>query len=257
MAKSPLALVKDKFGGKAKLVEAVKAFANDGDLWVARTNADKGLELVSNAKLLRLHATFTAVKEKFGTRQKLIDAVVTLEKRDKDDGFKKRLAAYPVPRLFDMWQSASKRSAKAAKAPKAEKAAKPAKPAKAAKKPAAAKKAKLARRSLSASRRRRDQRLSSPGPFSFLPSLASGGRALAVDAQFRATRTVRALLRYASSTASGFLSASSMPSSCIASSSCSRLEARAIMVASQLSAPHCASAPRVSVRDSLARPAPR
>ena len=187
MAKSPLALVKDKFGDKAKLVEAVKAFANNGDLWVARTNADKGLELVSNAKLLRLHATFTAVKEKFGTRQKLIDAVVTLEKRDKDDGFKKRLAAYPVPRLFDMWQSASKRSAKAAKAPKAEKAAKPAK---AEKKPAAAKKAKLARRPSKppASKRQRDQRLSSPGPFLF------SSRGLRV-AQFRATRTVRALLR--------------------------------------------------------------
>jgi hypothetical protein len=111
--KSPLATVKEKFGDKAKLVEAVKAFATD-DLWVARTSADrggdKGLSLVSNAKLLRLHATLSAVKEKFGSRAKLVEAVAELEKRTKDEGFKARIAAYPVPRLFDLYKAAQKRS---------------------------------------------------------------------------------------------------------------------------------------------------
>ncbi len=118
--KSPLSLVKDKFGDKAKLVAAVEKFTKD-DLWIAKVNQDKGLAHVSNAKLLRLVTTFTAVKEKFGTRAKLIDAICELEKRTKDDGFKKRLGAYPVPRLFDMWQSSDKR-AKSAAAPKAAKA---------------------------------------------------------------------------------------------------------------------------------------
>ena len=61
MTKSPLQHAKEKFGDKAKLVEAVKAFTND-DLWLGRTNDAKGLGRVSNAKLLRLHATFSAVK---------------------------------------------------------------------------------------------------------------------------------------------------------------------------------------------------
>jgi hypothetical protein len=144
MAKSPLALVKDKFGDKAKLVAAVEAFTTD-DLWVSRTNKDKGLAHVSNAKLVRLHATFTAVKEKFGTRAKLIEAILEVEKRAKDDGYRTHLSAFPVPRLWDLYKSASKRHA-----PKAEKkaakpaAAKPAKKAAAAAKPAkkaAAKKA--------------------------------------------------------------------------------------------------------------------
>ena len=89
--KTPISVVKDKFGDKSKLVAAVEKFTGD-DLWVARTNANKGLAHVSNAKLLRLHATFTAVKEKFGTRAKLIDAICDLEKRTKDDGFKKRIS---------------------------------------------------------------------------------------------------------------------------------------------------------------------
>ena len=106
---SPLAALKAKFGDKAKLVAEVEKFAKSEDLWVGRLNENKGLAHVSNAKLLRLHATFTAVKEKFGTRAKLIDAIAEVEKR-KDDGFKTRLGAYPVPRLFDMWKSATKRA---------------------------------------------------------------------------------------------------------------------------------------------------
>lgn len=137
--KSPIALVKDKFGDKAKLVAAVEKFTKD-DLWIAKTNQNKGLAHVSNAKLLRLHATFTTVKEKFGTRAKLIDAICELEKRTKDDGFKKRLSAYPVPRLFDMWQSSEKRQKASAKAPAA-KAAKAAPAKKAPAKKAPAKKA--------------------------------------------------------------------------------------------------------------------
>jgi hypothetical protein len=147
-SKNPLAVVKDKFGDKAKLVEAVEKFTSD-DLWVARTNKGKGLAHVSNTKLLRLHATFSEVKEKFGTREKLIDAILELEKRVKDAGYRQRLLAWPVPRLYDTYKSTAKRlgaskdaaktgspkgaksgakpakADKADKAPKAEKAAKP------------------------------------------------------------------------------------------------------------------------------------
>ncbi len=120
--KSPLATVKEKFGEKSKLVEAVKALATD-DLWLGRTSADRGhdrgLEHVSNAKLLRLHAVLTEVKEKFGTRAKLVDEILAAEKRTKDAGFKKRIEAYPVPRLYDIFKSAQKRAKTAAKsAPK-------------------------------------------------------------------------------------------------------------------------------------------
>lgn len=146
--KSPLAIIKDKFGGKEKLVAELEKLTKDEDLWVGRTNKDKGLAHVSNAKLLRLQATFAEVKEKFGTRAKLIDAIADLEKRTKDEGYKSRLGAFPVPRLYDMFKSATKRanaakaksegkpSAKRAAAPKA---AAPKKAAAAPKKAAAAK----------------------------------------------------------------------------------------------------------------------
>jgi hypothetical protein len=110
--KSPLASVKDKFGDKKQLVGAIEKLTGD-ELWLGRTSKDKGLSHVSNAKLLRLHATFTAVKEKFGTRAKLIDAIATLEKRTKDEGYKSRIGAYPVPRLWDLHQAIEKRAQRA------------------------------------------------------------------------------------------------------------------------------------------------
>jgi hypothetical protein len=126
--KSPMAIVKESFGDKKKLVEAVEKFTGE-ELWVGRTNQNKGLAHVSNAKLMRLHATFSSVKEKFGTRFKLIDAIVELEKRTKDEGYRSRLLAYPVPRLWDMYKSAAKRrgvtDAAAGEAPKPKKKAAP------------------------------------------------------------------------------------------------------------------------------------
>ena len=131
--KSPLATIKEKFGDKAKLVAELEKLAKDEDLWVGRLNKDKGLAHVSNAKLLKLQATFAAVKEKFGTRAKLIDAICEVEKRAKDEGYKARLGGFPVPRLWDMYRSAAKRSGAAASAASGEgKAAKKAAPKKAA-----------------------------------------------------------------------------------------------------------------------------
>lgn len=135
--KSPLSAVKDTFGDKAKLVAELEKLTKGDDLWVSRLNAKKGLAHVSNTKLLRLHTTFTAVKEKFGTRAKLIDAIAEVEKRAKDEGYKTRLSAYPVPRLWDMYQSATKRTADKAKAAAPKKSA-PKKAAAAPKKAAAA-----------------------------------------------------------------------------------------------------------------------
>ena len=144
--KNPLAALKDKFGDKAKLVAELEKLTKDEDLWVNRLNANKGLAHVSNAKLLKLQATFAAVKDKFGTRAKMIDAIAEIEKRAKDEGFKARLGGYPVPRLWDMYKSAAKRNGAAAKSAdaKTKKAAAPKKaaaaPKKAAEKKPAAKK---------------------------------------------------------------------------------------------------------------------
>ncbi|HEX7669842.1 MAG TPA: hypothetical protein VF395_09675 [Polyangiaceae bacterium] len=113
MKTPPLKAVKDRFGDKQKLVSAVNGLATD-ELWLKRVNGEKGLDSVSNAKLLRLHDTLTQVKKEFGSRAKLIESILTLSKRSKDAGLKSSLEKFPTPRLIDLQTSAARR-AKAAK----------------------------------------------------------------------------------------------------------------------------------------------
>lgn len=122
MKKSPLSVTKERFQSKDKLVEAVQKLATE-DLWLDRVSSAKGLARISNAKLARLHDILSEVKRDFGTRAKLIDAILVLEKRVKDTGYKTRLEKFPLPRLLDEHRSASRRQ----KRSEAKAAAKPAK----------------------------------------------------------------------------------------------------------------------------------
>jgi hypothetical protein len=115
MKTSPLQAVKERFGDKTKLVSAVQALATD-DLWLPRVNEVKGLARVSNSKLLRLHDTLSRVKKDFGSRGKLIDAILTLGQRQKDTGLKSRLEGLATPRLVDLQASAARRAKVAEKA---------------------------------------------------------------------------------------------------------------------------------------------
>lgn len=114
MNASPLAEVKDRFESKEELVKAVRDLADD-DLFLDRVNEHKGLDRVSNAKLLRLHRILTEVKEEFGSRTKLIDAICEAEKRNGDEGYRDRLSRWPTPRLLDWYRSAPSRLDKAAR----------------------------------------------------------------------------------------------------------------------------------------------
>jgi hypothetical protein len=115
---SPVRRVKGQFETKVKLVSAVQSLATPA-LWLDRVSADKGFAKISNAKLLRLHAALSRAKEEFGSRDKLVGALLTLGKRTGDEGYKSRLAGYPLPRLLDLHDSLAKSSRRAAAKPKA------------------------------------------------------------------------------------------------------------------------------------------
>ena len=145
MKKSPVAVVRERFQSKEKLVEAVQKLAS-ADLWVDRVSGGKGLAKVSNQKLLRLHDVLSDAKQRFGSRDKLISAILELNKRTKDAGYTARIKKYALPQLLDLHQSVERQgkraAAKAAPAkPKKVRAAAAPAVKKAAAKPAATKKA--------------------------------------------------------------------------------------------------------------------
>ncbi|HEY2410467.1 MAG TPA: hypothetical protein VGI10_30890 [Polyangiaceae bacterium] len=140
MKKSPVLVVKERFQSKDKLVEAVQKLATE-DLWLDRVNGEKGLARVTNKKLVHLHDTLTDAKARFGSRAKLISAILELNKRVKDQGYEKLLGSYPLPRLLDLHASAARAAKKAPAASAKPKPAKADKPAKAAAPKASAEKA--------------------------------------------------------------------------------------------------------------------
>lgn len=105
--KSPLSEVKERFGDKAKLVAAVQALAKE-DLWLDRLGDQKSLANVSNQKLLKLHDALSRAQKEFGTRAKLISAILEASKRSKDAGLRQRLERYPLPRLLDAHRTATR-----------------------------------------------------------------------------------------------------------------------------------------------------
>jgi hypothetical protein len=96
----PRAKVIAAHGSKAELAEAVaRAIATQGQDAGALAARLKG---ATNAQLLRLKRVADAVKEKWGSREKLIDAIGAAYKKSKDQDYLAKLGTYSLPRLVDL-----------------------------------------------------------------------------------------------------------------------------------------------------------
>lgn len=117
-AKSPMAVVKEKFGGKDKLVDQLVGLLDapgaegEGE---SKDDLRKRLLGAANKKLLHLHAVASTVKDKYGSRDKLVQAAATALGRTKDKDYVAKLGTLSTPRLLDLTKVAE-RKAKAAKA---------------------------------------------------------------------------------------------------------------------------------------------
>ena len=124
---SPLARVKQEFGGKDKLVDKIVGLLDAGD--ESKDDLRKRLLGAANRKLIRLHGVATQVKGAGGKEQIAAAAAQELGKA-KDKDYVAKLNTFSSGKLVDLLSSAKKRNgrksaapAKAAAAPKA--AAKP------------------------------------------------------------------------------------------------------------------------------------
>jgi len=115
MPKSPWKQVEEKFGSKEALIKELSALVEKSDLFIKKFNEAKGLERVSNLKLLRLRRIAAEVQEKFGTREKLVTALVELEGRAKDADYRKRFDHFTLGRLVDTYRASERRQKRAAR----------------------------------------------------------------------------------------------------------------------------------------------
>jgi hypothetical protein len=102
---TPLAKVKRLHGGKETLVDSlVAALAKDSD--ESTEELKQRLMTVSNKKLLRLSQALQQVREKYGSKDKLVEAVSTAKGKSRDQDYIDKLHSLPITRLLDMAGSA-------------------------------------------------------------------------------------------------------------------------------------------------------
>jgi hypothetical protein len=108
VARHPAGRVKDRHGGKEALAKALAPLLarDDEDSDVIATR----LKTASNAQLLRLQKVADAVKQKWGSRDALITALGTLEKKSGDKDYLAKLGTFSLPKLFDLAVSADRRA---------------------------------------------------------------------------------------------------------------------------------------------------
>jgi len=111
---SPLARVKEEFGGKDKLVDKIVGLLDSGD--ESKDDLRKRLLSAANRKLIRLHGVATQVKSAGGKDQIAAAAAQELGKA-KDKDYLAKLSTFSSGKLVDILGSAKKRNAR--KAPKA------------------------------------------------------------------------------------------------------------------------------------------
>ena len=96
----PRGRVVEKHGSKAELAKTIAAA-------IARADQDAGsletqLKKASNAQLLRLQRATQTLKDKFGSRDKLIAAIGDASKKSKDKDYLAKLETYSLPQLLDI-----------------------------------------------------------------------------------------------------------------------------------------------------------
>jgi hypothetical protein len=111
---SPLARVKEEFGGKDKLVDKLVGLVDAGE--ESKDDLRKRLLGAANSKLLRLHIVASKVKEE-GGHDKLAAAAAAGAGHGKDKDYVVKLESFSNGRLVDMLASAERRAKRKSAAP--------------------------------------------------------------------------------------------------------------------------------------------
>jgi hypothetical protein len=111
---SPLARVKEEFGGKDKLVDKIVGLLGVG-AEESKDDLRKRLLGAANKKLIRMHAVASAVKQN-GGHDGLVTATASGLGRSKDKDYVEKLGSLSNGRLLDMLGVATRRSKRTAAA---------------------------------------------------------------------------------------------------------------------------------------------
>lgn len=96
----PKARVAAGAGSKAELAKTLASALAHGDQDAGAI--ETRLKTASNAQLLRLQKATQTVKDRFGSRDKLIAAIGAAKNKSKDQDYLAKLGTYSLPQLLDL-----------------------------------------------------------------------------------------------------------------------------------------------------------
>ncbi|MGM0596001.1 MAG: hypothetical protein ACQES9_03095 [Myxococcota bacterium] len=105
--KTPLQIVKEKFGSKEKLIEQVIELISESK--EQAKELEYNLTKSTNKKLLRLHKVGNRIKEEFGSKEELVDKIVELKGMVKDKVYRESLMKKSLPKLLDNYNILNKK----------------------------------------------------------------------------------------------------------------------------------------------------
>ena len=108
MRLTPLQEVRERFGSRAALIDAIVSLLD-----VTDEDTRSRLQGTTNRKLLRIHATAQEVRDRFGGRKALMEEILRIRypHGKPDDGFLRRLEEASPKRLLEMHRQESARAA--------------------------------------------------------------------------------------------------------------------------------------------------
>lgn len=111
MKKSPMTIVKERFGSKEELANKLIPRLDRLDADESSEDFERRLRTASNRKLLRLWEAEERVQKEFGSRDKLIDAIMTLKFAGKPEAaYRTRLERYAKTRLLELHAQLSRKA---------------------------------------------------------------------------------------------------------------------------------------------------
>jgi uncharacterized protein with von Willebrand factor type A (vWA) domain len=107
---TPYQKVQKLHGSKEELVAKIVDVIERGD--ESKDDVKQRLQGAANSKLLRLFDVASEIKDRFGSKEKLVDAILTARNRTKDGDYRTKLLTLAPGRLLDLYRVAT-RSARA------------------------------------------------------------------------------------------------------------------------------------------------
>lgn len=99
---SPYQIVQEEHGSKAELAKKVFDLLDHPDDEDELRQLEWNIQTMSNSKLLRLWNAYQLLDEAFGSKDKLVDAVVTARFPGGNEDYATKLSTFTIPKLLDL-----------------------------------------------------------------------------------------------------------------------------------------------------------